>query len=558
MNAFGQSFDKAVNSFGIDFNSFNNAFGLNGFVAPTDPLIANYDFNFYTSNATTIDNQQAGIGAASINEPLQNTFDESNPSNKFLSIYAPNNFPNPTGGILTPSISNAQCVEIWVRYRTNESYSQYLFDFRNGLADGFWITGTGFSTIGAGQQGAEFYQDSVFLETTTDSTPALADLIAGKGWTQLVINYPAAFTDDMSFFMNGGGNQGMPIDVGQVCIYDRPLTVDEIQTIYNNKVSRYAPTYSIVPSTNLITEGSQSVTFTITTTNVLDGTTLYWDNNGNAVASDFTQNVNSGSVSVSGGTATVVFTTVQDLTTEGTQTLQLNLRTGSAGGTIVTTSTIVSVTDTSDNPIVANYDFNFYTASNSTISNQVSNAIGSATINVPTSNTYTSASNSYLSLFVPANTLNPCGNLTTPSISNAHAIEVWVEYPVKAVGPTQYFLDFRSGLSNGFWITYANTSDTIGAGQRNAEVFFNTNSAGLSTSNTPAFGNTIGANGWFQVFINYANAFTDDMTFFCNSGSNQGMKVRLAQVCIYNRTLTATEIKSIFNSKCSRYGLSPV
>ena len=247
MNAFGQSFDTAVNSFGIDFNAFNNAFGLNGFVTPsgpTDPLIANYDFNFYTANATTIDDQTGISGSATINEELNNVFDETDTNNKFLTIYAPDDFPNPTGGVLTPSIAGAQCVEIWVKYIDAGSYGQYLFDFRNGLANGFWITfggGNSSDNIGAGQQEAEFYSDGVFLQTVTADQPAIAPFLAGKGWFQLVLNYPAPFTDDMSFFMNAGGNQGMPISVGQICIYDRQLTAGEIQTIYNNKISRYEP-----------------------------------------------------------------------------------------------------------------------------------------------------------------------------------------------------------------------------------------------------------------------------------------------------------------------------
>jgi hypothetical protein len=247
MNAFGQSFDTAVNSFGIDFNSVNSAFGLNGFNPPSppaDPLVANYDFNFYTEFDGSIDDQTGISGSATINEPAQNIFDQSDTNNKFLTIYAPDIFPSSTGGVLTPSIPNAQCVEIWVKYIDAGSYGQYLFDFRNGLSNGYWITyGGGYSsdTIGPGQQGAEFYSDGVFLQTVTADQPAIAPFLAGKGWFQIVVNYPTPFTDDMSFFMNAGGNQGFPVSVGQICIYNRQLTPAEIQTIYNNKISRYEP-----------------------------------------------------------------------------------------------------------------------------------------------------------------------------------------------------------------------------------------------------------------------------------------------------------------------------
>ncbi len=244
MNAFGQFFDTAVNAFGVDFNAYNSAFGINGFATPppADPLIANYDFNFYTVNDSTIADQTGISGDATVLDYFNNVFDDSDANNKFLTIYAPDNFPSPTGGIVTPSIPNAQCVEIWVNYTDAGSYGQYLFDFRNGLSNGFWITyGGGFSTdnIGTGQQGAEIYSDGMFLQTVTADQPAIAPFLAGKGWFQLVLNYPTPFTDDMSFFVNAGGNQGMPVSVGQICIYNRQLTAGEIQTLYTNKISRY-------------------------------------------------------------------------------------------------------------------------------------------------------------------------------------------------------------------------------------------------------------------------------------------------------------------------------
>ena len=244
MNAFGQSFDTAVNAFGVDFNAFNSAFGLNGFnpSAPTDPLLANYDFNFYTENDATIPNQAAsGIGAATINEPASNTFDDTDPANKFLTIFAPDDFPNPTGGLLTPSILGAKCIEVWVNYPVGESYGQYFFDFRNGLSNGFWITADGGfgDNIGAGVQGSDVYANTTFLQAATADQPGMATFLVGKGWYQIVINFQTTFTDDMSFFMNSGGNQGMPIAVGQICIYDRNLTQGEITTIFNNKCGRY-------------------------------------------------------------------------------------------------------------------------------------------------------------------------------------------------------------------------------------------------------------------------------------------------------------------------------
>jgi hypothetical protein len=203
-------------------------------------LIADYDFNFYSEFETTIPNQAtSGIGSATIYEPTLNTFDQSDPSNKNLSIYAPFGVTN-TGGIEAPSMT-AKCIEVWVNYPTGEPYAQYFLDFRTGLTDGFWITADGGfgEIIGTGQQGADVYANTMFGGITTADQPAIAPFLAGKGWYQIVVNYPTTFTDDLNFLVRFDGTQGMPIAVAQVCVYDRNLTQGEITTIFNNKCSRY-------------------------------------------------------------------------------------------------------------------------------------------------------------------------------------------------------------------------------------------------------------------------------------------------------------------------------
>jgi len=109
------------------------------------------------------------------------------------------------------------------------------------------------------------------------------------------------------------------------------------------------PTYSVSPSTSSVNEGSP-VTFTVTTTNVADGTTLYWTTNtisGTINASDFSDSTVSGSVSITSGTASIVRTLANDVTTEGSESFQLQIRTGSTSGTIVATSSTVTINDTS-------------------------------------------------------------------------------------------------------------------------------------------------------------------------------------------------------------------
>ena len=136
------------------------------------------------------------------------------------------------------------------------------------------------------------------------------------------------------------------------------------------------PTYSITPNTTLLNEG-QAVTYTINTSNVSNGPTLYWTNSGTSNASDFESNANNGSFTISSNTASVTLTTKADLTTEGSETIILNVRTGSVSGNIVATANTVTITDTSIAPVAT------YSVIPSTTS---VNEGGSVTFTINTSN----------------------------------------------------------------------------------------------------------------------------------------------------------------------------
>ncbi len=111
------------------------------------------------------------------------------------------------------------------------------------------------------------------------------------------------------------------------------------------------PTYSVTPNTTTINEGG-NVHFTVDTTNVGAGTTLYYSTSGTVLANDFVDNSLTGSFNIVGtgsttGVATITRTVAGDWsTTEGTETFNFIVRTGSVTGTAVTTSSTVSITDT--------------------------------------------------------------------------------------------------------------------------------------------------------------------------------------------------------------------
>ena len=106
-----------------------------------------------------------------------------------------------------------------------------------------------------------------------------------------------------------------------------------------------APTYAVAPVENNVDEGS-SLTFNITTTNVADGTTLYWTVTN---ASDFFTTEGDFTIG-SDGTGSVTLTPTADTTTEGPEFFALQIRTSNSSGTIVVTSSAVTINDTSTTP----------------------------------------------------------------------------------------------------------------------------------------------------------------------------------------------------------------
>ena len=105
------------------------------------------------------------------------------------------------------------------------------------------------------------------------------------------------------------------------------------------------PTYTLTSSTNFIRNEKDSVTITLTTTDVEDGTVLLYDITG-IQTDDIVGESLEGSFTINNGTASVIITTVEDFETEGNETLTLSLRNGKASlsVTIIDTSGIPTYT----------------------------------------------------------------------------------------------------------------------------------------------------------------------------------------------------------------------
>lgn len=104
--------------------------------------------------------------------------------------------------------------------------------------------------------------------------------------------------------------------------------------------SSLTPSISISNASS-VTEGS-SITFTITDSNGGTGT-LYWTITGTASAADFSEGA-SGSFTLSSGNGSVTLTPLADGISES-ESFQLQIRSGSTSGTILGTSSSVSIVD---------------------------------------------------------------------------------------------------------------------------------------------------------------------------------------------------------------------
>ena len=249
-NTFGITFTGSLtqldnNTFGSYFPSACNTFGIRPFVSSQAPVvpepIAEYDFNNYIATSPTLVDNKGGADATILLE-MANSFDATNPTNKFLTIYSPPPIDpaDPTGGIVLPSLSGVKAIEMWVNYASWDGYGQYVLDARTGSPVGYWITKG--DTIGTDWDNGKFYNNTLGTAiNSTAGTPIIADAIAGLGWRQLFFLTPTStsIADDIALFCRYTGNQGMPISVAYIGIYDVEPTSTDVISIFNSKCSRY-------------------------------------------------------------------------------------------------------------------------------------------------------------------------------------------------------------------------------------------------------------------------------------------------------------------------------
>ena len=107
--------------------------------------------------------------------------------------------------------------------------------------------------------------------------------------------------------------------------------------------------YTISVSSTNVNEGS-TVTTTVTTKGVADGTTLYWSVDGTVTSADFSSGSMTGSGTISSGTFNFSHTISEDSITEGGESYTMKLYEDSGRTILLNTSATVTVNDTSVTP----------------------------------------------------------------------------------------------------------------------------------------------------------------------------------------------------------------
>lgn len=186
----------------------------------------------------------------------------------------------------------------------------------------------------------------LFVGLDSGSSAGYSDFV-GAPWAMTVSNNSASRTitvaDDgtiesdeaFQFNLRHGSTLGPVVAVANTVTISNSLSVDS---------------YAITASGTTLDEG-QTITLNVTTTSIPDGTVLYISavgGSGTADNNDFS--VLPASVTINGNAASTTVTIRNDLFTEGNESAQFTLRTGSASGTIVATSNTISINDTSVTP----------------------------------------------------------------------------------------------------------------------------------------------------------------------------------------------------------------
>jgi hypothetical protein len=289
-------------------------------------------------------------------------------------------------------------------------------------------------------------------------------------------------------------------------------TVASSTLTINDTSTTPSPTFFIYPSATSVNEGG-TIQWQIDTTNFVSGT-LYYTNNGTTNASDFVDNLNSGSITITDNSGTLSKVLSSDVTTEGSETIVIRLHTGSTSGPVVAVSDSVTVNDTSTFDITPN-DFSFTdqgaVALNSTIT--------SAPVTISGINTGIpiSVSNGSYSIDSTTNFVNTSG-----TVSNNQVVRVRHNSPNASSTSTATTLTVGTIGQGGIQRTFTSTTfDVI----PNDFGFTSQGAVPLNSTITSAAVTINGINTSIPVSVSNGTYSVDGVNYFTSGSVSNGQSI---------------------------------
>lgn len=331
-------------------------------------------------------------------------------------------------------------------------------------------------------------------------------------------------------------------------------------------------TFSITPNTTTIYEGA-TVTYTVATTNVPNGTVLYWDNFGTTNNYDYTDGMNYGPVVINSNAGSFTRTLVSsDVVGEGSETIVMGLRFGPPplGGVMAVASTVTVQDSIITSGLIMHLDAG-NTASYPGSGVTWTDISGSGNnVTLQNSPTYSNGALTF-------NGTNQWAR-TTANLNLTTYDSITVEMLVRSTNPTvsqmawEHTANWNTNVgglglsihSNGTGVLlnvhHTNHNTSVA---RNYEATVGTNWA-VHTNVYSRIGDSLGrltyVNGQyvsFSIINGYATttvtpagaSFANDVLYFASRGGTSAyMPGQIARFRIYNRKLSATEISQNFNA----------
>ena len=225
---------------------------------------------------------------------------------------------------------------------------------------------------------------------------------------------------------------------GTVLATSSPVIINDTSTTPGT------PSYIVTPASSTVNEGS-NLTFNVSGSNITNGTYYYSVNySGSADVGDFNALNAAGSFTITSNSGSFFVTTIADQTLEGAQTFSVNILTGSTNGTVVATSSPVTINDTSTTPVSPSY---IVTPASSTVnegSNLTFNVSGS---NITNGTYYYSVNYSGSADVGDFNALNAAGSFTITSNSGSFFVTTIADQTLE--GAQTFSVNILTGSTNG-------------------------------------------------------------------------------------------------------------